>query len=81
MHNLGEDDVSFLFLSKEEKEKLDLSFRGCSAENSARDFSSRLLYTYTDSLYVVLSLHEWKLTLPDQILDKTNLTAYNRMFD
>lgn len=60
MQNLGEDDVLFPFLRKEEKEKLNLSFRGYSAEN--RDFSSRLLCIYTDSLYVVLSFHVLNLT-------------------
>jgi len=33
---LGKDDVLFPFLKNEEKKKLHLSFRGCSAENSTQ---------------------------------------------
>lgn len=52
----------FCFLRKEEKKKLDPSFRGFSGENSTRDFSSGLPYSYRDNLYVVLPFHVWKLT-------------------
>lgn len=59
-----EDDVILPFLKNGEKEKLPLSFRGFSAENSTQDiFRLRLSYAYMGSPYVVIFLYVGKLTV------------------